>query len=117
MDVFEVFETTPYKFLELSRGGVTGDTVVSQTDAGGVFKLSDGMTASSNQETKSSNPTLHIRADETFTNTGLVGHGIKINNIDYEIIGVTGGDNYHDGQREHYRATLKPSDFASWSNS
>lgn len=113
MDVFDMFELTPYIFLEISRGGVIGQGVISETEAQGVFKMRSQMVRGENAETKDSNATLHIKPTESFlqTNSNLVGHGVRINGVEYEIIGVTGGQNYHNGILEHYTATLQETDF------
>lgn len=114
MDVFDVFELTPYTFLTISRGGVAGNVITDTTDAEGVFKLRTGMVSGNDQETKSADATLKIRPDETFVSTGFIGHGIRIQGKDYEITGLTAGDNYDDGTREHYQVTLQAADFSKW---
>lgn len=114
MDVFDVFDLTAYTFLEISRGGVTGNVIVSQTSTTGVFKLRSKMVRGENAETKESNATLHIRPDEPFlitTGNNLVGHGVTVNGKDYEIVGQTGGQNFDNGILEHYTATLQETDF------
>lgn len=118
--VFDVFDLTDYTFLQISRGGVAGNTVLSSTLAEGVFKLRSSMVRGENSETKESNATLHVRPDEPFlavNDTNLVGHGVQVNGKDYEIIGQTGGMNYHDGVMEHYTATLQESDFSDFGSS
>ena len=109
--VFDLFVSVPYTFLEISRGGVAGDTIVNTVDADGVFKLRDGMNVNNDQETKSSDATLHIRPTESFVSTGLVGHGIAVNGRTYEIIGRTEGMNFDTGVVEHYRVTLQEREF------
>lgn len=111
--VFDVFELTDYTFLEVSRGGVAGNLIVSETAATGVFKLRSQIVRGENSETKTSNATLHIKPTESFANN-LIGHGVTVNNQDYEIIGVTGGMNYHNGILEHYTATLQETDYSDW---
>lgn len=122
MDVFDTFPEAvkTYTFLEISRGEVYGNRIVNETDAGGIFKFRDGMTMSDNQESRESQTTLKIRPDETFVTTvggKLVGHGIRYDGVDYEIIGSTGGDNYDDGEREHIRLTLQVTDFSDYGES
>ena len=107
LTVFDVFDTVTYTFLEISRGGVAGDTIDSETTATGVFKLRNGMNVSNDQETKTSDATLHIRPSETFVSTGLTGHGIRVDGREYEIIGTTEGANFDTGVVEHYRVTLQ----------
>lgn len=110
MEVFDVFDLTTYQFLQVKSGGPKGDTITASPEAQGVFKLRDGMSTATNQETRQSDATLHIRATESFLSTvsdNMVGHGIRVATQDYKIIGQTGGDNYDNGVREHYRVTLQ----------
>lgn len=112
--VFDVMALTPYTFLQIVRGGIEGNTVSDQTEATGVFKFRGQMVRGENAETKESNATLHIRPDEpfiAFNDGNLVGHGVLIEAKTYEIIGATGGQNYDNGVREHYTATLQESQF------
>lgn len=107
MDVFAVFVSVPYTFLTISRGGVRGDVITARTDALGVFKLRNGMTVGTDQETKSSDATLHIKPTETFVSTGLTGHGVEVEGRTYEIVGTTEGVNFDNGITEHWRVTLQ----------
>jgi len=113
--VFDLFDLTDYTFLEISRGGVAGDVILSETAAAGVFKLRNGMNVSNDQETKSSDATLHIKPEEPFVSTGLTGHGIEVGGRTYEIVGCTGGMNFDTGEMEHYRVTLQERDFTELS--
>lgn len=115
--VFDVFDLTDYTFLEISRGSVAGNTITSQTAAEGVFKLRSGMVVASNQGTRQSASTLHIRPGESFiaaNNGNLVGHGIRCQGKDYAITGQPGGQNYQSGVLEHYRLALDASDFSDY---
>lgn len=107
MDVFAAFVSVPYQFLTISRGGVVGDGITARTDAQGVFKLRNGMNVSNDQETKTSDATLHIKPTEAFVSTGLTGHGIEVQGRTYEIIGTTEGVNFDTGVTEHWRVTLQ----------
>ena len=111
MDVFATFVNEPYTFLTISRGGVAGDGITARTEAMGVFKLRNGMNVSNDQETKTSDATLHIKPSETFVSTGLTGHGIEFQGRTYEIVGTTGGKNFDTGEMEHYRVTLQEREF------
>lgn len=116
MEVFDVFDLTDYTFLEIARGGIAGNTIVASYDTDGVFKLRSDIVRNENSETKESNATLHIRSTESFLSAlenNLVGHGVRVNGKDYEIIGQTGGKNYHNGVMEHYTATLQETEFDS----
>jgi len=114
MDVFDVFVTSPYTYLQVSRGGVYGNTVQATEEAQGVFKLRNGMVMVNNQESKQSNATLHVKPSESFAAEYMVGNGIRHNGLDYEIIGQTGGQNFETGLLEHYRLTLASTDYAEF---
>lgn len=109
--VFDVFVNIPYTFLTISRGGVVGDGITDTTEAQGVFKLRNGMNVSNDQETKTSDATLHIKPTESFISTGLTGHGIEVQGRTYEIIGTTEGVNFDTGVTEHWRVTLQEREF------
>lgn len=113
--VFDHFTSTPYTFLELSRGGVLGDTIKSQTQAMGIFKERDGRVQfNANSDTVDSSATLHVKPSEPFVaslSDNLVGHGVSHQGQDYLITGQTtgrGGDNFD--VIEHYRLTLRRED-------
>lgn len=116
--VFDIFEETPYIFLQLGKGGILGDTIVKRTSATGVFKERDGQTQfNQNMATADSDATLHVRPSEPFVKTidrNLVGHGIKHQNQDYRIIGQTTGRNFDNNNIEFYRLTLKRESLASY---
>ena len=117
LEVFDVFDLTDYTFLILSRGGVAGNTIVSSHSANGVFKLRSGLLTADTSETKDSPATLHIRSTESFLsglNNNLVGNAVTVNGTTYEIVGQTGGKNFHDGVMEHYTATLQETDLSDY---
>lgn len=115
--VFDVFDLSDYQFLEVSRGGVYGNQITASYDATGVFKLRNEMVQVNNQELRQSAATLHIRPDEPFISNIAVGHGIRCQGQDYEIIGQTGGDNFDTGDREHYTLTLQVTDYSDYAES
>lgn len=120
IEVFDIFDLTNYTFLQLSRGGITGNTIVASYSTDGVFKLRSDLVRGENAETKDSDATLHIRSTESFLSglsNNLVGHGVQVNGKDYEIVGQTGGKNFHNGVMEHYTATLQETSFSDWSES
>lgn len=117
MDVFDVFTLTPYTFLQVSRGGVYGNTIVNSVNSEGVFKLRNEMVQVNNQELRQSAATLHVRPTESFMTNKVVGHGIRALGQDYEIIGQTGGMNYDTGEMEHYTLTLQVSDYSDYGSS
>lgn len=117
VEMFDVFDLSDYTFLQLVRGGITGNTIVASYQATGVYKLRSNLVRGENSETKESNATLHIRSTESFLSgldNNLVGHGVRVFDKDYEIVGQTGGKNFHNGVMEHYTATLQESDFADY---
>lgn len=120
MDVFEAFPDgiTPYTFLEISRGGIHGKTIINTVDAEGIFKLRRGYSTSGNESNSTDDPRMHIRPYESFIVDGnykkLVGHGIRHDGIDYGIKDITGGDNYEDGVREHYTLILESADYSEF---
>lgn len=107
MDVLNLFTETPFIFLEIKRGGVMDNQIISQRSLKGVFKLRDGMTQGS-REVHKSDATLHVHPED-FNNQHLVGHGVNINGVDYKIIGQTNGTNFHTGHIEHIKLTLERS--------
>lgn len=114
--VFNVFDLTPYTFLEVTRGGVYGNVITASHEAEGVFKLRNEMVQVGNQEVRQSAATLHVKPDESFIDSIAVGQGIQVEGQDYEIIGQTGGDNYDDGDREHYTLTLQVTDYSEYTD-
>lgn len=89
LTVFEAFDTTPYTYLQVTRGGITGNTIVSQTTADGVFKLRTGLVRGENSENVEQGATLHIRPTESF-----------LSNVP--------------SNREHYTLTLVETDFSDF---
>lgn len=110
--VFDLFDLTDYTFLEVSRGGIEGNVIINETQAEGVFKLRSGMNVASDQETKTSDATLHIKPDEPFS-SNLMGNGVRVFGNEYEIVGATGGMNFETGEMEHYRVTLQATEFTA----
>lgn len=119
LTVFDVFPEglKTYQFLNITRGGVYGNVITESTDATGIFKLRNEMIQANNQELRQSAATLHIRPYEPFANSNLVGNGIRVEGQDYEIIGQTGGDDYENGDREHYTLTLQTTDYSDYTES
>lgn len=87
--VFEVFDTTVYTYLQISRGGVAGNTINAQYAGDGVFKLRTGMIRGESSENVEQGATLHVRPTESF-----------LGNVPTN--------------REHYRLTLVATDFSDY---
>lgn len=109
MDVFSLFATTNYTFLQL-ESGAGGNKVVQETIANGVVKLRDGMTQVDNVESEDSDASVHIRPTEAFLATvgnNTVGHGIRIDGVDYRITAQVDGMDFDLGVLNFYRVILK----------
>lgn len=111
--VFDVFTQVPYEFLEVSRGNVYGNRIVSRRALMGVFKLKSGMTANNGLEVTDSDATLHAHPED-FAGTptsNLIGQGVMVNNTMYSIEGVSEGTNFDNGVVEHIYMRLQKDDF------
>jgi hypothetical protein len=64
--VFDVFDTSPYTYLQISRGGIAGNSIVASHNADGIFKLRTGLVRGENSENVGQGATLHIRPTESF---------------------------------------------------
>ena len=89
--VFEVFNTSPYTYLEISRGGIAGNTITESYEAEGIFKLRGGLVRNANSENTEQGATLHIKPTESFLS------GVPSN-------------------REHYTLTLIPTDWSDYAS-
>lgn len=110
--VFDVFSETTYTFLEISRGNVYGDRIVSERTLSGVFKLKTGMTSNNNMEVVDADATLHAHPEDFEVPTSsLVGQGIQVNGVNYKIEGVSEGKNFDTGIVEHIYMRLQKDNF------
>lgn len=87
--VFDVFDVSPYTFLELERSSITGNTIVASYEATGVFKLRTASVKGETLESVDQGATLHIRPTEPF-----------LSNVP--------------SNREHYRLTLIDTDLSDY---
>lgn len=85
-NVFDVFDTSPYTYLEISRGSIEGNAITAEYQADGIFKLRSGTVRGDNTENVEQGTTLHIRPTESF-----------LTNVP--------------SNREHYRLTLVEEEF------
>lgn len=111
MDVFSLFATTPYTFLQLASGS-GGNKEIAATDTTGIFKFRDGMVRDGRSEAYASATTMKMRPAEPFIATvggpqALVGHGVRVNGTDYRIEAVTSAQNLETGSVYFYTCTLK----------
>ena len=90
-DVFDVFDLSSYTYLQISRGGVTGNSIVGSYQGDGVFKQRSGLVRGANSENVEQGATLHIRSTESF---------------------LTAPSN-----REHLTLTLNPTDWSDFEES
>jgi len=123
MDVFSVFQSTVFTFLELNEGGILGNTVKSQSTSTGIFKERNGMAQNNNMETVQSDATMHIRPSDSYLASvayNVVGHGIRAtkngSTQDYRIIGQVEGFDFDTNTLEFYRLTLKAESLAEYTN-
>jgi len=65
-DVFDVFDLSSYTFLEIENNTITGDRILNEYEADGVFKLLTGLVRNANAENVEQGATLHIRPTEAF---------------------------------------------------
>jgi hypothetical protein len=113
MDVFQLFDTSDYTFLQLeSKTG--GNTIVEEWEANGIVKLRDGMLQVDNVESYDSSATAHVRPTEPFVallEGNLVGHGLRVtkgsSTAEYRITGQVEGYDFDSGTLEFLKVTLK----------
>lgn len=117
MTVFDVFKQVDYEYLEISRGEVYGNRIVSATPLRGIFKIRNGEVESpaNDMEVRNSSATMHVHPEDFDDINGLVGNGIRYNGQDYEIKNVTGGMNFDNGQMEHLTLTLEVANYVNFS--
>lgn len=114
MDVFSLFREIEYAFLEIKRGTVAGDEIVSVTALSGVFKLRAKGKTDDRLEVRLSEATLHVHPEDfaDFTTADLVGQGVRVDGVNYSISKVTAGTNFDTGVTEHLTFTLERADYA-----
>lgn len=116
LTVFDVFPEVAYEYLNISRGGVYGNTILSSTDASGVVDIEGDIVSVGNQESRQANSLLYIHPTESFiTNPKLlVGNGIRVLGNEYDIVGYGVGRNQETQEVEHFELTLNAADFADY---
>lgn len=125
MNPFELFPEAVQQitFLELSQGGILGNTIKSTHTFNGILKERKGMTQNQNMELKESTSTLHIPPSEAFialVGGELVGHGIRAtkngSTVDYRIVGQPEGYDFDTGELEFFYVTLKQESLAEYAD-
>ena len=110
--VFDLFQEVDYDFLEVARGGITGNTVIKREGLRGVFKLRSGKDESpvSEMELRNSTATLHAHPEDYEDIDRIIGNGVRVDGVDYEIVSMTGGMNFDNGIMEHLTFSLQRAD-------
>ena len=125
MSVFELFPEAVQEitFLELSQGGILGNTIKSTHTFNGILKERKGMSQNQNMELKESTSTLHIPPSEPFialVGGDLVGHGIRAtkngSTVDYRIVGQPEGYDFDTGELDFFWVTLKQESLAEYTD-
>lgn len=119
MDVFNLFTSSPYTFLQLSSSA-GGNIIDIEYETTGIVKLRDGISQADNMGVYTSESTVHIRPSDTFVSVlggNLVGHGIRATNnagetVDYKIIGQVEGYDFDSGTLSFYKVTVKKESLA-----
>ncbi len=112
MTVFDVFQETQYTYLEISRGEVFGNIITEETNHMGIFKQRENQETMNNMELFQSSATLHAHPED-FTNfADIIGNGVRVDGVEYEITNMTRGTNFDNGQVEHLTFTLQRASFS-----
>ena len=113
MTVFDMFVEVPFEYLTISRGEVYGNRIIGQKTLRGIVKIKEGMISQGNQEIRKSNNTVHVHPEDFvgLTCEQIIGNGIRYNNADYSIIGVTEGRNFDTNEIEHLTLTLERAEY------
>lgn len=106
MTVFDLFGSVSYKYLAIGNSTLSGAKILSATEHQGIFKLRDGM-VQGERELLTSTATLHVHPEDFESPEDLVGNGILVGGVFYEIVGATAGTNFNTHTVEFYRLTLQ----------
>ena len=115
MTVFDLFKQIDYGYVKLNRGTVFGNVADSQAQAlKGVFKFRRGYTRNgANMESFSGEvATLHAHPEDFDKDDPIVGNGVVVDGVEYEVSGITKGTNFDTGAVEHITMTLKEVNYA-----
>lgn len=113
MTVFDMFVEVLFEYLTISRGEVYGNRITGQKTLRGIVKIKEGMISQGNQEIRKSNNTVHVHPEDFvgLTCEQIIGNGIRYNNTDYSIVGVTEGRNFDTNEIEHLTLTLERAEY------
>lgn len=115
--VFDVFKQVQMDYLTIAQSSVYGDVIIDEKPIWGIFKIRDGQAQNFEMELKTSAATVHAHPEDFEDINAIVGNGIRYMGQTYTIVGVTGGQNFDNGQMEHLTFTLEVADYASSSES
>jgi hypothetical protein len=124
VDVFQLFTTTDYTFLEIDSKSA-GNIVLNEYASNGIVKLRDGKVQVDNVESYEATSTIHVRPLEAFLATlggNMVGHGIRVEKdnheaVEYRIIRQVEGYDFDTGELEFYKITLNRERISPWPSS
>ena len=114
MTVFDLFKQTQYGYVKLNRGTVFGNVVAQDAKTlNGVFKFRRGYTRNgANMESFGGEvATLHAHPEDFDKDDPIVGNGVVVDGVEYEVSGFTKGTNFDTGEVEHYTLTLKDASY------
>lgn len=106
--LFDAFPQISMEY-QIVKSGIYGRTVESTRTVQGIFKQRDGQTSFGNAEVATSAATAHVHPDDFEPGEILTGNGLRVNGVDYRIIGQTVGRNFETGVDEHITLTLERS--------
>lgn len=106
--LFDVFPQIAMEYQTV-KSGIYGRTVESTKAIRGIFKQRDGQVSFGNAEVATSSATAHVHPEDFEDGEILTGNGLRVNGVDYQIIGQTVGRNFETGVDEHITLTLERS--------
>lgn len=115
--VFDAFEEVQMDYLTVEQSTIYGDTITDEKPIMGIFKVRNGQTQNFEMELKTSTATVHAHPEDFNDVNSIVGNGIRYNGQTYSIVGITGGQNFDNGQMEHLTFTLEVADYVGSSES
>lgn len=123
MTVFDLFKQIEYGYVKLDRGTIFGNVEKINSETGkpdvqtlkGVFKYRSGYTRNGvNMESfNGESATLHAHPQDFDKDDRIVGNGVVVNGVEYEVVGISKGTNFDTGVVEHIMMTLKEANYAN----
>lgn len=106
--LFDAFPQIKMEY-QVVKEGIYGRAVEHSKPVLGVFKERDGQVSVGNAEVATSAATAHLHPQDFEPGEILTGNGLRVNGVDYRIIGQTVGRNFQTGEDEHITLTLERS--------